>query len=288
MGHGDKFWLEEPSQLLASVTLLPSPDDSWEEKLNVVTRLVIVLAIILALLGWKHWFTFLVVAIIVIIMIYLLKQNNLIEHFDDFTYYNDSGVLANAKSLQYAKSQSLQYANAPLNPPGLQTPMVGNPMQQMSQQVEGAQIEPVTLASQVNPIYPAFYPTSAYAPPYPTVQNFYFPVNPNSTNLPTPADFMNSQMNGSIRNEGMEGMEGNGWRQDVPQGQHASQKDFEGPQGSSNLPVEAYYAHVVMPAEEEIRREQKTAYDHEMESRKKDREIYEEKVHMKNLFFGSQ
>lgn len=97
MGHGERFWLEEPRDLFARFDLLPKPEDTFEEKLNAITRLMLILAIVfLVVFNWKHWLTFLLIALVLIIFVYLIKQqtnNSDIEFFDellsDFTYYKD-------------------------------------------------------------------------------------------------------------------------------------------------------------------------------------------------------
>lgn len=93
----ERFWLEEPRDLLARFDIFPKSTDTWEQVLNSITRLVIVIAIILAICKWKHWLTFLVVGIILVIFVYLLKRqdsmSNTFEHFNEeynasnFKYY---------------------------------------------------------------------------------------------------------------------------------------------------------------------------------------------------------
>lgn len=94
MGRPEKFWLEEPRDIVARISLLPNPNDTWEQKLNAITRLIFVVAIILFLLKWKYWSVFLVLGLVFIVFIYLTKQekSDIFEHFDEdmknFTYYN--------------------------------------------------------------------------------------------------------------------------------------------------------------------------------------------------------
>ena len=72
--------MEEPRDLFARFDILPRSTDTWEQKLNSITRLVIVLTTILVVLKWKHWLTFFLVALILIVFVYLLKHQEGIEH----------------------------------------------------------------------------------------------------------------------------------------------------------------------------------------------------------------
>lgn len=107
----EKFWLERPRDLLSRANLLPDTNDTFNEKLNTLTKLVIIIAIILAVVGWKHWLTFLVVALLVILFAYLIEdaqRNNdrqgdhdLVEHFneevDNFRFYNNAKMDSSPK-----------------------------------------------------------------------------------------------------------------------------------------------------------------------------------------------
>lgn len=106
MTRPERFWLEEPRDLIAKANVLPSHRDSFEEKLNSVTRLIIVITIIMAILNWRHWQIFLVLSLILLVMVYLNRGPSLIEHFDedlkDFSYYKDPVVVVStpAKTVQ--------------------------------------------------------------------------------------------------------------------------------------------------------------------------------------------
>lgn len=100
MGHDERFWLENPGDLLARFDIFPRPEDTWEQKLNSITRLIILITVILVVLKWQHWLTFLVISLILVIFVYLLKQSgnqhyyvqgvDIMEHFNEgnnFKYY---------------------------------------------------------------------------------------------------------------------------------------------------------------------------------------------------------
>jgi len=103
----EKFWLENPKDLFVRTNLLVDPDDSFNEKLNTLTKLVIIVAIVMAIFRWKHWLTFLVVALLLILFAYLINQQQSeshVEHFnediDNFTYYNNRDTRATPHSFE--------------------------------------------------------------------------------------------------------------------------------------------------------------------------------------------
>lgn len=70
-----KFWLEDPSELLRSFTLIPSAQDTIEDKLNAITRVVIIVFIILIIAKQKHAATVLIVALIVVCLAYYYQRS---------------------------------------------------------------------------------------------------------------------------------------------------------------------------------------------------------------------
>lgn len=97
---GERFWLEDPRLLVSNLRFLPGEDLTVHENLNAVTRLILLVSIVLAIAGWKHWLTFLLIAVVLIIFVYLSKledQKSSIEHFnedmDNFEFYKDKAVI---------------------------------------------------------------------------------------------------------------------------------------------------------------------------------------------------
>lgn len=77
-------WVEKPGNLFARSNLLPNPGDTFGEKLNALTRLLIVIVIVLVVLKWKYWNIILIVGIFLIIFFYLLKSEpDIIENFNE-------------------------------------------------------------------------------------------------------------------------------------------------------------------------------------------------------------
>ena len=108
--HAD-FWLVEPQDLVKKLSLLPSKRDNLDEKLNALTRLLIVFVVVLALLKWKHWEWLLIGGLAIILYIYLTKQECLIEGF------NEDISAENLKYYQQAPLSSLyRVEKAPAEP----------------------------------------------------------------------------------------------------------------------------------------------------------------------------
>lgn len=66
----EKFWLEDITDLFRQVTILPNSDMTEEERLNTMTRLVIIISIILLLFGIGSWLLFLVLGVVLVIVLY--------------------------------------------------------------------------------------------------------------------------------------------------------------------------------------------------------------------------
>lgn len=111
----ERFFLEKPSDLFAQFKLLPCKEDTIDVKLNSITRLVLVLTLIFILVKWKHWQTFLVSSLILIIFVYLIKDSTYNEYFnedmDDFKYYD---ISSSRKSMhnQPRPGRKMQYNSA--------------------------------------------------------------------------------------------------------------------------------------------------------------------------------
>ena len=72
-----EFWLERPSCLFSDFRFIPNRDMTLEEKLNCITRLVILVFIVLLLYGRSREATyFLLIALVVIIALYYIMDKN--------------------------------------------------------------------------------------------------------------------------------------------------------------------------------------------------------------------
>ena len=73
----DLFWMESPSALLNNLTLLPDCNMSKRERLNAITRLLIVVSVILFLLsGYQMWLTVFITGLVVIFLLYNFNIKN--------------------------------------------------------------------------------------------------------------------------------------------------------------------------------------------------------------------
>ena len=70
--EGGKFWAKDPCALFADWRIFPTTGMSQGEKLNAVTRLAIIIALILFLCDYAHWFTFLILAVLIILLISIM------------------------------------------------------------------------------------------------------------------------------------------------------------------------------------------------------------------------
>jgi len=69
MGSNDLFWAKDPCVLFQNFTIFPTPDMTKNEKLNALTRLAIVVSIIMYFMEYQHWFVFLILSLLVIVIL---------------------------------------------------------------------------------------------------------------------------------------------------------------------------------------------------------------------------
>jgi hypothetical protein len=70
MNHSEKFWIENPADIFSNVNIFPSNNMTDEQKYNSITRLIILIAIFLYILGWKSTSIFFFLSIILIVFVY--------------------------------------------------------------------------------------------------------------------------------------------------------------------------------------------------------------------------
>lgn len=66
---GEKFWVDDPCVLFVHIKLFPLPDMTKTEKLNCLTRLIIIVSGVLYFMEYKYWFTFLTLSILTILIL---------------------------------------------------------------------------------------------------------------------------------------------------------------------------------------------------------------------------
>lgn len=88
----EKFWLENPSSLFNSVNPFPNRAMTKNQRLNALTRFVLLVSLFLIIADFKHWLFFLLISLLVIIFIYVFTSPenpiNLIENYTCKTGYS--------------------------------------------------------------------------------------------------------------------------------------------------------------------------------------------------------
>lgn len=79
----EKFWLTSPADLFYNSRVIPSHDQTTEQQMNALTRLVILTVVILLLVGFSHSITILVLALLFIIMMYYIKTKGMERYMYD-------------------------------------------------------------------------------------------------------------------------------------------------------------------------------------------------------------
>ncbi len=68
------FWLEQPGILFKSLKILPEENMSWVERLNTITRLIIVLVLVMYMMSYRYWWLFFLITIIIVILLWQRKN----------------------------------------------------------------------------------------------------------------------------------------------------------------------------------------------------------------------
>lgn len=103
----DKFWLEDLSILLKEPSIIPTSCMSRTQKLNSLSRLVIVISVGMYFMEYKDWLKFLLISLAIIIVIYISTRDK-----------NDSNQPKNIENYQgvnTAQGLSTFIPNGPLS-----------------------------------------------------------------------------------------------------------------------------------------------------------------------------
>lgn len=68
------FWVEEPSSLYETLRIIPTDDMTDAERLNVITRIVIVISAVMYMVKFPFWWVFLLLALLVIITVWSMNK----------------------------------------------------------------------------------------------------------------------------------------------------------------------------------------------------------------------
>lgn len=83
MSKNTKFWIDEPVALFSDSSVLPSRNMTQAEKLNALTRLVLLISGGLYLSGYKYWATFLIGGVLVVLLMYCTTGKKPVDDSDN-------------------------------------------------------------------------------------------------------------------------------------------------------------------------------------------------------------
>lgn len=79
-----EFWIKEPCVLFSNLAIFPTQEMTKNEKLNALTRLAILATIIMYFMKYEWWFTFLILALLIIVILAYTNNPDTPEK-EDFT-----------------------------------------------------------------------------------------------------------------------------------------------------------------------------------------------------------
>jgi hypothetical protein len=87
-----KFWTEDITQLFCSAKFVPNENDSLEEQMNCLSRLVLVFFVLLFMINWKYDLIFLFLCLIFIIILYYIKKG-MNQNKENYTHMNQDNII---------------------------------------------------------------------------------------------------------------------------------------------------------------------------------------------------
>ena len=75
------FWIEAPCVLIDDFNLIPNAGLTLNEKLNALTRVILLVTGSMYIMEYKYWFTFLIVGLAIVFIIKILDKKNMREGF---------------------------------------------------------------------------------------------------------------------------------------------------------------------------------------------------------------
>lgn len=94
-----EFWINDPCALF-DCKIFPTQSMTKTEKLNALTRLAIIIAIIMYIMEYKHWFTFLLIALLVIVIIEYSGKSKNVEGLTCGSDMLENGMLENDAEIE--------------------------------------------------------------------------------------------------------------------------------------------------------------------------------------------
>ena len=79
-----KFWLEDPKVLFCTDRVLPLHGMNFEQQMNALTRLILIICIILYVFNFKYTVLILLITLLLIIILYYVQRNSMttIENYN--------------------------------------------------------------------------------------------------------------------------------------------------------------------------------------------------------------
>jgi hypothetical protein len=78
--HNSQFWMEDPLALLKKQNLLPTSEMTDEDRLNTITRVIIIISAILFTFKFEGWWMFLALGIFVVMIIWFIIKGCQAQH----------------------------------------------------------------------------------------------------------------------------------------------------------------------------------------------------------------
>lgn len=77
----DTFWVEAPFCLLTDFRVIPREEMTLEQKMNTITRIVILVFLVMLIAKYKHAMAFLLISIVLIVILYYAKRRRVDEEY---------------------------------------------------------------------------------------------------------------------------------------------------------------------------------------------------------------
>ncbi len=85
MESNDKFWIDDPCVLIRNFALVPDAKLSLNEKLNALTRIILVVSAIMYAVEYKYWYVFLLVGLLITLAIKVLSEKSFVDMREGFS-----------------------------------------------------------------------------------------------------------------------------------------------------------------------------------------------------------
>lgn len=105
------FWIYQPLNLFDNFDFLPKINQNIDDRLNVITKVIILLSIILFIIKFPYWYLFFILGISLIIIIHIIYFDSSKELFTENDTYKSIDNYLNNKSNNTTFNSLLQNSN---------------------------------------------------------------------------------------------------------------------------------------------------------------------------------